>query len=206
MSVELWLAFAATSTVISLIPGPSVLMVVGQALGRGRRAAFWCILGNVVGGSVLITLSLLGVGTILTASAALFQVVKWAGVLYMTWLGWIRIREARRARLPSLPDAERGDSLASARAGFLVGVLNPKAIVFHVAFLAQFLDPAANVVLQFAILSATSAVVVGGVLGAYALLADRARRYLRSERMRRRVDYASGGFLIGGSAVMAFTR
>ena len=78
---------------------------------------------------MLIALSLLGVGTILAASAALFGVVKWAGVLYMAWLGWVQIRDARRPRPIGSPNTERGDSLSSARAGFLVGVLNPKAIV-----------------------------------------------------------------------------
>lgn len=211
MDIDLWLAFVIAYAAISAIPGPSVLMVVAQALSRGRRAAFLCIAGDVVGGFVLIALSLFGVGAILAASATLFQLVKWAGVAYMAWLGWVQIRDARRDAMPVFrPEAggrgDTADDVASARMGFLVGVLNPKAIMFHVAFLSQFLDPQASVGAQFAILVLTSTIIVGGILGTYALLADRARRFFRSERMQRRAGYAGGGFLLGGSALMATTR
>jgi hypothetical protein len=94
---ELWLAFVAAYTVISIIPGPSVFMVTGQALTRGIKAAFLCILGDIVGGFFLIALSLFGVGAILAASSELFQLVKWAGVLYMAYLGpgWLPILAVR---------------------------------------------------------------------------------------------------------------
>ena len=207
MQLELWLAFVATYAVLSAIPGPSVLMVVGQALSRGRRAAFLCIAGDVAGGFILIALSLFGVGAILAASSAAFQIVKWAGVFYMAWLGWSQIRAAHRGgAVHAAPARDRGSDLANLRAGFLVGVLNPKAVMFYVAFLTQFLDPQADVIVQFGILVATSAAVVGGVLGAYALLAGQARRFLRSERAQRRIGYAGGGFLLGGSGLMAATR
>ena len=96
MELELWLAFVATYTVISIVPGPSVLMVTGQALSRGGKAAFLCILGELIGGVVLVGLSLFGVGAILAASSELFQIVKWAGVFYMAYLGYRQIIDAVR--------------------------------------------------------------------------------------------------------------
>lgn len=206
MSLEHWLAFIAAYTVISAIPGPSVFMVTGVAMTRGLRPALWCVAGDVLGGVVLIALSLAGVGAILAASATLFQMVKWAGVAYMAWLGYCQIRDARRlgstdnASLPAIP------AHSSLRAGFLTGVLNPKAIIFYVAFLSQFMEPGGDPVTQFAVLVATSTVIVGATLSAYALAAARARRALTSVRARQRFGYAGGSFLIGGSVLVATSR
>jgi len=206
MKFELWLAFVAAYSVISIIPGPSVFMVTGQALTRGIRAAFLCIIGDLLGGVVLIALSLFGVGAILTASSELFQIVKWAGVLYMAYLGYRQIVDARVEHIPELPESEAGTGLASLWAGFLIGVLNPKAVIFYVAFLSQFLDPNGNTISQFAILTITSTVVVATILGGYAMLAARARKAFRSGKAQRRFGYAGGGFLIGGSLLMATSR
>jgi len=206
LKFELWLAFVATYTVISIVPGPSVLMVTGQALSHGTKAAFLCILGELVGGVVLVGLSLFGVGAILAASSELFHVVKWAGVFYMAYLGYRQIVEARLDGVDLSPQTKRGDGISSARAGFFTAVLNPKAIIFYVAFLSQFLDPNANIYSQFVIVVATSTVIVGAVLGGYALLAAQARKTFQSARARRRFGYTGGGFLIGGSVFMAATR
>ena len=96
MSLETWIAYTIACVVLTMIPGPSVMLVVAQALTRGRVAAAMCILGDVVGSIVLVGLSFAGVGAILAASAILFQLVKWVGVLYLAWLGISQIIEARR--------------------------------------------------------------------------------------------------------------
>ncbi len=206
MKLELWLAFVATYTVISIVPGPSVLMVTGQALAHGTRAAFLCILGELLGGVVLVGLSLFGVGAILAASSELFQIVKWAGVFYMAYLGIGQIVQAHQGHVDLPQKSTRQIGASSAKAGFFTAVLNPKAIIFYVAFLSQFLDPAANIYSQFAIVVATSTVIVGVVLGGYALLAAQARKTFQSAKARRRFGYTGGGFLIGGSLFMATTR
>ena len=181
-------------------------MVTGQALSHGPRAAGLCILGELAGGVVLVALSLFGVGAILAASAALFQVIKWAGVCYMAYLGWCQIADARKLREDIAPNGQASAGMSSLRAGFVTAVLNPKAIIFYVAFLSQFLNPQGNTLLQFGIVLITSTVIVGAVLGAYALLASQARRVFVSARTRRRLGYTGGGFLIGGSAFMAASR
>lgn len=160
---------------------------------------WWC-------GVVLVALSLFGVGAILAASSELFQVVKWGGVLYMAYLGLGQILEARRGGHLTPTASRQGDGMASARAGFFTAVLNPKAIIFYVAFLSQFLDPSGSIQVQFVIVVATSTVIVGVVLGGYALLASRARKSFQSAKARRRFGYAGGGFLLGGSAFMALNR
>lgn len=206
LKLELWLAFVATYSVISIIPGPSVFMVTGQALTRGAKAAFLCILGELVGGIILVALSLFGVGAILAASSELFQIVKWAGVLYMAYLGYCQIFEARRDGVSKPLEPKKGDGMSSLRAGFFTAILNPKAIIFYVAFLSQFLDPNGNIYTQFTIVVMTSTVIVGIVLGGYVLLAAKARKTFQTAKARRRFGYTGGGFLIGGSVFMASTR
>jgi threonine/homoserine/homoserine lactone efflux protein len=206
MKLELWLAFVATYTLICLIPGPSVLMVTGIALTKGRKEAFLCILGDLLGGIVLIALSLLGVGAILAASAELFQIVKWAGVFYMAYLGCRQIYDARKLKANPALEANAQSSLASARAGFFTAILNPKAILFYVAFLAQFLEPGGNIYSQFAIVTTTSTVIVAAILGFYALIAAQARKRFQSVRAQQKFGFLGGGFLLGGSVLMASTR
>lgn len=206
MKFELWLAFVAAYSVISLIPGPSVFMVTGQALTRGLRAAMLCVVGDIVGGFFLIALSLFGVGAILAASAELFQIVKWAGVLYMAYLGYQQIKDARSRPATAFSETEKGADFESMKAGFLIGILNPKAIMFYVAFLSQFLDPDGDPVAQLAILVVTSTIVVGVILTGYAVFASKARTAFQSERARKSIGYVGGGFLLGGSVLIATTR
>lgn len=213
LAFETWVAYAVACAVLSLIPGPSVLLVTGQALARGLRAALICIAGELTGGTCLILFSLLGVGAVLAASATLFLFVKWLGVAYLAYLGVQQILDARRRRSqakPQGPDQATTPESALANgsfgAGFLTALLNPKSIVFYMAFLSQFLDPTAAQWPQFVILIATSALVAGLVLAGYALAASQARRALKSERAQRGIKYASGGFYVGGSALMAATR
>ncbi len=207
MTIETWLAYVAAYTIISLIPGPSVFMVLGQSLSRGLGAASFCILGDLFGGIIVMTASYIGLGVILATSSEAFFLLKWAGVAYMAWLGLGKITAARRLREADLAEQSfTGHRSASMRAGFLTGVLNPKAIMFYVAFLAQFMNPALPMTPQFLILMLTSSVVVFVVLMGYALLAAQARRQLKSLRARKSMGYAGGTFLLGGSALMASTR
>lgn len=206
MSLETWLAYTLACVVLTIIPGPSVMLVVGQTLMRGKTAAVMCILGDVVGSIVLTGLSFAGVGAILAASTVLFQIVKWTGVVYLAWLGYSQTREARRDSVSLEPGERTGSAWGSFWAGTLTAIFNPKAIVFYMAFLAQFIDPAADMTVQLVVLTLTSSVVVMVLLAGYALIAARARKLFQTRLARRRMGYAGGGFMIGGSALMAVTR
>ena len=139
MSVETWLAYAAAYTMLSLIPGPSVFMVLCQSLSRGLSAALFCILGDLLGGVVVMTSSYIGLGMILATSSKAFFALKWAGVTYMAWLGISQIVAARRLDEVDLAGvAARTPRAASLRAGFVTGILNPKAILFYVVNRAGF--------------------------------------------------------------------
>lgn len=206
MAIETWAAFFVATIVLSLIPGPSVLLVTGQALTRGTRTALLCVIGDQIGGVFLMALSVLGVGAILAASIVLFQVVKWAGVFYMMYLGYRQIVDARKGLVETSIETGPAKLLGSLKAGFLAAVLNPKAIIFYMAFLTQFVDPAGNTLVQFSILVATSTVAIGIVLSGYVLVAAQARQTFQSQRARKIFGYTGGGFLIGGSVLIATTR
>lgn len=204
MSIDVWLAYLFAYTAVSLIPGPSVFMVLGQTLSRGLHAAVYCIFGDALGGIVMMAVALVGIGTVLLASAEIFTFVKWAGVAYMAWLGVSQIVTSRQLTEDDLRVCVSMDHRHSSfRAGFLTGVLNPKAVLFYTAFLPQFVDPQLHMAPQFVILMATSTIIVFVVLGIYALLALQIRRSLQSLRAQKSMGYAGGSIILGGSVLLA---
>lgn len=203
MTFETWIAFVAASAVLLVIPGPTILLVVSYALGRGWKVAAPVAVGVALGDLTAMTLSMLGVGALLASSALLFTAVKWIGAGYLVWLGvklW-RAGATLEAEARTEPVAARR-MLAHA---WLVTTLNPKSIVFFVAFLPQFLDPARPFWPQMAIFEATFVLLAFANAFGYALLAARARRLARNPRAIRLVNRAGGTALIaaGVAAVSA---
>ena len=196
MTIETWLAFAAASTILVIIPGPTVLLVVSYALGQGWRAALPIAIGVALGDFTAMTASMLGLGAMLAASAALFTVLKWVGAAYLVYLG---------VRLWRAPVATMGQdgSTGETRPGriflhaYAVTALNPKSIVFFVAFLPQFLDLAAPVAPQMMIFEATFLPLATLNALGYALLAAAARRTIRRPAVQRAVNRTGGSILIG---------
>jgi len=205
MSIDMWLAFVVASTILTLIPGPCVLLVVSQSITKGMSAALMCIIGDIVGGAVLMVLSLAGVGAILATSAVLFTAFKWLGVCYMAYLGLCQIIAAKKSTAQSKKVDQQYVTIGSFKAGFFASLLNPKAIVFYMAFLPQFMTPENDTFLQFSILIITSSIVVGIILAGYALIASRVRESFQSEVSKKYFNYSGGGFLIGSSVLMAST-
>lgn len=205
MSLETWLTFVVATSILTLIPGPCVLLAVSQALTRGVSAALMCILGDVVGGVALMVLSLVGVGAILTASATLFTLFKWIGVVYMAYLGCCQIIEAKSMRLNDETADKRFNGINSFKVGFITSLLNPKAIIFYMAFLPQFMNPEKDVLLQFSILLLTSSLVIAVILSGYVLIASRTRQAFKSQKSQKYFGYSGGSFLIASSVFMAST-
>ena len=147
MPLALWFAFVAASAFILVIPGPTVLTVISYSAANGRRAGLPIVAGVALGDATSLAVSLLGLGALLAASAFWFTVVKWVGGLYLIALG---IKLFRAGATPSAqafaaPPRSRLDLFFST---WLVAALNPKAAVFYVAFLPQFVDPHGEVARQ----------------------------------------------------------
>ena len=204
---QTYAAFVLASFVLLLIPGPTIIMVVTQALGHGRRIALASVLGVGLGDLVAATLSIVGVGTILAASAALFTAIKWAGAAYLVYIGlkmWRSPVSGLAAELDRAP-GEKG-RMDVFRDAFLVTVFNPKSIVFFMAFVPQFISPAHAFAPQAALLIATF--VVLGVANAYgyAMLASSARRVIRQPRVLRVATRTGASFLMAAGIASLFAR
>lgn len=203
MSLELWIAFVAASIALLAIPGPTVMLVVSYALGRGPRSGWATVPGVTLGDFTAMTVSLLGAGAILAASATLFTALKLVGAAYLIWLG-IRLWRAP-AVMPEARPAQ-GDDRAMFWNSFAVTALNPKGIVFFIAFVPQFVDPTAPAFQQFAILEATFLALAAVNVALWVVLAGALRRSFRRPETLRWVNRVGGGFLIGAGLMTAMVR
>lgn len=206
MPIELWLAFAAAAAALIVIPGPTVLLVIGYAVSGGLRPAFASLIGVALGDATAIAVSFLGMGAVLAASSDLFLIMKWAGAAYLVWLG-VKLWRAP-VTLPGMgpgvgPDSPRQPPLTMLRTAFTVTVLNPKGILFFTAFMPQFIDPAAPAVPQMLILGGTFVALALSIVTGFAVLGARARHLFRSPAAMRAFNRVGGGVLIGAGALTA---
>ena len=201
MSIEVWLAFVAASTILLIIPGPTILTVISYSVAQGRRANVPLVAAVALGDSTALALSLLGLGALLATSAAWFTIVKWIGGLYLIYLGIKLLRAGvSRAELVAAPvPTSRWRLFANT---YLVTALNPKGIIFFVAFMPQFLASEGDVIRQLWILSVTFVVMAALNATLYALFAASARKLLESPQAQRRFNFI-GGSLLSGAGVWA---
>jgi homoserine/homoserine lactone efflux protein len=201
MSLELWLAFCATETVLCFTPGPAVLFVVSVALARGTRPGLAAALGILAGNTFYFLLSATGIAAVILASGRLFAALQWAGAAYLVWIGLRMLASPKRAPAPVLPQPVRRSFVR----GFVVQAANPKAIVFFVALLPQFLEPEAPVGLQVLVLGASSVLIELLVLSLYVGIAARARD-VAGTRWSGPLERVGGGVLIAAGARLALVR
>lgn len=201
MPIATWLAFAGASAVLLVIPGPTVLTVISYAINHGRRSHLPLVAAVALGDSTALVFSLLGLGTLLAVSAFWFSVVKWIGGLYLIFLG-IRLLRAGASptdlALLAAPSARRQLFFHT----YLVTALNPKGIVFFVAFLPQFITPGPNVPAQLWVLAATFVALATINAALYAEFAGAARSLLLSQQVRQRFHIA-GGLLLAAAGIWA---
>lgn len=207
MSFEHWLAFAAASAIMLAIPGPTILLVISYALGHERRTTGATVAGVALGDFTAMTASMLGLGALLATSAAIFTVLKWVGAAYLVWLG------IKLWRAPVAGGSGTGETgVAQERPyrifahAYVVTALNPKSIVFFVAFLPQFLDLSRPILMQMIIFEITFLVLATANATAYALMASAARGTIRKPAVQRAVNRVGGSLLIGAGLLTAGLR
>ena len=201
MSLEHWLAFVAASAVLLVIPGPTILTVISYSMSHGRRANVPLVAAVALGDSTALVVSLLGLGALLATSAFWFTAVKWVGGLYLIHLG-IKLLRAGIASAELAAPAVPGSRWRLFANTYLVTALNPKGIVFFVAFLPQFIEPRAEVAPQLWLLAATFVGMATVNASLYAVFASSARRLLASPRAQRRFN-VTGGLLLSSAGVWA---
>ncbi|MEK7736627.1 MAG: LysE family translocator [Pseudomonadota bacterium] len=201
MTLETWLLFCITETVLCLIPGPAVLYVVSTALGQGVRPGIGASLGILSGNTLYFVLSATGVAAVIVASSGLFHALKLAGAAYLVWLG-LRMLLSRGGATAAAAATMRTPRRIFLR-GFLIQAGNPKALVFFIALLPQFIDPRGSVAWQILVLGASSVLIEFLVLGAYAVTAARAGQ-LAGARLAGPLERIGGGLLLVAGARLAF--
>lgn len=206
MTIELWLTFVAASTALLLIPGPTILLVLSYALSQGRSVAVASATGVALGDLIAMTASLLGLGALVLTSALAFTVLKWVGAVYLVWLGIKMLRGAGQAKLGQLGDTRPRAAAEVFGHAALVTALNPKSIGFFIAFVPQFVDPAAPLLPQFAIMIATFVGLAALNALAYALLADKLRERIRRPAVLRGLTRLGGVALIAMGLLTATLR
>jgi threonine/homoserine/homoserine lactone efflux protein len=194
MSFEIWLAFIAASTVILIIPGPTILTVISYSISHGRRANIPLVAAVALGDSTSLVFSLLGLGALLATSVFWFTVIKIIGGLYLLYLGVGLLRAGGNRKAFSAPVCPDSTWKLFANT-YLVTALNPKSIMFFVAFLPHFINHTSRVTPQLWLLAITFVILATVNSALYAMFATSARRLLSSPRAQRRFNIAGGSLL-----------
>lgn len=203
MSFDLWLAFVAASIVLLIIPGPTILLVLSYALSQGRTVALATVAGVALGDLIAMSASLLGLGALVLASAELFVTLKWIGAVYLVYLGVKLYRNAADATLGDLTAKSALPARGVFRHAAAVTALNPKSIVFFIAFVPQFIRPENPLFAQFAILIVTFVSLAALNALAYALLADKMRKRISRPAVLINLSRFGGGVLIAMGIITA---
>ncbi len=201
VSLELWIAFCLASTLAIAIPGPTMLLAIGNTLGSGPRIGFASLLGIGAADAAGMTVSVLGLSALLATVSLAFEMVKWLGAAYLVWLG-IQLWRAPVAGLDAKPEQRRTAPRAIAQA-FVAHLLNPKGILFFGAFLPQFIDTSRDTLPQFLTLGATFVALDIAIMSVYVLLAARGRRAAISPLWQRRFNRTGGAMLVGAGVFTA---
>ena len=202
MSIELYLAFVAASALLVLTPGPMVAYLVATTLSHGLRHGLMALIGSAAASAVQLAVVVAGLSLILAAAGEAFVWLKWIGVLYLVYLGVKALREPADPLEPALV-AQRSARRTVLEA-FLVNLTNPKALLFHGAFLPLFVSPGAPATPQLVLLAVTFVVVAAVLDGCWALFAARLKPLLaRIGRWRHRI---TGGVLLAAAGGLALVR
>lgn len=208
MDLKLWLLYVAAVFVLTVTPGPSVLLCVTNGIHFGARRTFASALGSITAVCIIMLVSAAGLGAVLAASEKIFAVIKWVGAAYLVYLGIktffseqssISVRQSGLSGSPkSLP--------ALYLQGFLVGASNPKALLFFSAFFPQFLKPELPQLPQFMVLGATFVCFECFWLMFYANFAARVAPWLQTAGRARMFNRVSGLTFVGAGALLASVR
>jgi homoserine/homoserine lactone efflux protein len=202
MSLNLYLAYVVTCVVLVVVPGPTVTVIIANSLRYGARAGLLNVAGTQLGLAVMLTIVILGLGTVLETLGWWFDVLRWAGAAYLIWLGIRLFRSTGSLENPDAVPLPRGGFFFQ---GFVVLMSNPKVIVLFGALFPQFIDPKGNYIEQALLLGLTAMAVAAFFDSLYAIFTGRAGQWLSPLRVRL-VSKISGASLIGGGIWLALTR
>ncbi|MDF3237505.1 LysE family transporter [Pseudomonas veronii] len=203
MALDTWLAFFLASWIISLSPGAGAIASMSSGLQYGFLRGYWNAIGLQIGLAMQIAVVAGGLGAILAASSTAFYAIKWFGVAYLVYLA---VKQWRALPMNMTDDAAVrpiGKPMAMMFRGFLVNASNPKALVFMLAVLPQFVNPQAPLLIQYLILGATMISVDMIVMAGYTGLASKVLRLLRTPKQQKRMNRTFAGLFVGAAGFLA---
>lgn len=202
MNIESFIPFVLATILILIIPGPTIILVISQAVVHGRKSVVPLVVGVLLGDFTAMTFSLLGLGAILSASAFLFSVFKWIGALYLLYLG-VQLWKSKPKKHSAQDSVKKNSARSLLLSSFIVTALNPKSIAFFVAFLPQFIHPLKPVLPQLTLLGGTFLFLAVLNAALYAIFAGQLSEQIRKERVRKWFNRCGGGALIGAGIITA---
>ena len=203
MALDTWLAFFLASWIISLSPGAGAIASMSSGLQYGFLRGYWNAIGLQLGLAMQIAVVAGGLGAILAASSTAFYAIKWFGVAYLVYLA---VKQWRALPMDMADDAAirpLGKPMAMMFRGFLVNASNPKALVFMLAVLPQFVNPQAPLLVQYLIIGATMISVDMIVMAGYTGLASKVLRLLRTPKQQKRMNRTFAGLFVGAAGFLA---
>ena len=203
MTLSIWLLYVAAVFVLTVTPGPSVLMCISMSVQHGPRNAMIASLGSTLAIACIMFLSMLGLGTVLAASETLFSTLKWLGAAYLAYLGVTSLlSKASNIAVPAESQPQVNSRTLFSR-GILVGASNPKALLFFGALFPQFIEPSAPQATQFLILGLTFISFELFWLSIYALTAAKARYWLQQPRRATLFNRVTGAVFLTAAGLLA---
>lgn len=203
MNWETYLIFIVTTAVVCLTPGPAALLIVAQGISNGFRRSYWAIAGIALANAIYFALSATGVAALIVASGTLFSVIKWVGVAYLFWLGISALRSKSSALTVTGEASQAVGGIRAFWQAVVVELSNPKAMLYFVALLPQFVDPQAPIALQMLVFGVTCIGLDIGAYTLYAWLGSKTQRFTANEKFVKNSNRASGGLLMIAGAMMA---
>ena len=215
MAWSLWWLYVSLAGALIVAPGPSALLCVSHAVVHGARRTLATIVGGLLASMTLMALSALGLGAVIAASDTLFMTIKWAGAAYLVYLGISAWRSASAAGTPQVLATEGADADAEPsarpgvsrwallRKGYMVGIGNPKDLLFFSALFPQFMNPSAPIAGQLLILASTWCVLDASVMFGYAVCGASLAQRLRQGRAARWFQRATGSAFIAAGGALA---
>lgn len=203
MTWETYLIFIVTTAVVCLTPGPAAILIVAQGMSNGFRRSYWAIAGIALANAIYFALSATGIAALIVASGTLFSIIKWIGVAYLIWLGISAMRSKASALTVTSDPGTAVHGLRAFWQAVVVELSNPKALLYFVALLPQFIDPARPIGMQMLVFGVTC---IGLDLLAYSLYAwvgSKTQRFTARAGFVKTSNRAAGSLLIMAGLMMA---
>ena len=203
MEFHVFFAFVIATAIMIALPGPSVLLTVAHSISFGWKNALSTVAGATVGIGVQLIVAAVGLTSLLTVVADAFEWLRWAGVVYLVYLG---IKQWRSASQPLLFDTQSVSRTNLFVQGLVVTIPNPKSLIFIAAFLPQFINTEAALGVQFAVIVPTFLLITFTVTSVWALAAGEVRGFLQSQQASQAMSRTAGGLMIIAGVGLSLAR